>query len=257
MKVAGPARDCLTEWRTVTLDRLVLVFNKLQEFYAVETYRGYCHLGDYRLRAEFMNLTMDKSILSTLEFVDPKEIIENIKRFDCNINNDSPVEEEKPKPLTSYQLSRIFINDNCVKFDVDTGVWIVENKARNEAHMVDLKSVDKDNHLVPSCTCQFSKTNKKGDCCHIMATKQTFKAKIVQPKPNLQQLRQSAKREIGIKKSGTKKPTQLDKQKPSSVENSAKIVTRKLNQRPKIPQIRKPLANLMNLMEDDDNIEIF
>ncbi|CAF4439537.1 unnamed protein product, partial [Didymodactylos carnosus] len=64
-------------------------------------------LGDYRLRGEFGMLAMDKSVLLTLDLINPNEIINNIRRLG-NKFKDVPVQEDKPKPLTAFQLSEIF-----------------------------------------------------------------------------------------------------------------------------------------------------
>ncbi|CAF1289807.1 unnamed protein product, partial [Didymodactylos carnosus] len=173
----------LTAWRSVTLGRLVLILNKLQQLCGVEIYRGYCDLGDYRLREEF-------------------------------------------------------------------GVWIVENKAKSEVQMVDFRQVDKHNHSISTCTCPFFRVNKKGgDCSHIMAAKRNAELPIIQPKPNMEKLREASKLEKNIKKSGTKTPKVLDKETPT---NSTKIVQTKLVKKPtKVAQCRTLLANIPNISDDD------
>ncbi|CAF1477885.1 unnamed protein product, partial [Didymodactylos carnosus] len=90
---------------------------------------------------------------------------------------------------------------------------------------------------------------KGGDCSHILAAKRNAGLPIIQPKPNMEKLREASKLEKNIKKSGTKKPNVLDKETPT---NSTKIVQTKLVKKPtKVTQCRTPLANILNISDDD------
>ncbi|CAF1461291.1 unnamed protein product [Didymodactylos carnosus] len=129
----------LTEWRTVSLDGLVLLLNHLQEFYTNEISRGYCGLDDYRLKPSFSHLAQDKACLSLLEVCHPNDLVLNIQNMEIDKlhkaatdeTNDTPLEPRREKPMTQSQLSRTF-NDECVQFDSPTGTFIVEIKSSNQ-----------------------------------------------------------------------------------------------------------------------------
>ncbi|CAF1459176.1 unnamed protein product, partial [Didymodactylos carnosus] len=104
-------------------------------------------------------------------------------------------------------------------------VWIVENKAKSEVQM------------------------KGGDCSHIMAAKRNAGLPIIQPKPNMEKLREASKLEKNIKKSGTKKPNVLDKEMPTN--STTRVETKLVKKATKVAQCRTPLANILNISDDD------
>ncbi|CAF0913387.1 unnamed protein product [Didymodactylos carnosus] len=95
--------------------------------------------GDCRLREEFDIWAMDKSVFLTLAMINPNGSINNIKRLDNEFKY-VPVQEDKLKPLTAFQLSEIFVYES----------WRTKPKAKFEWSCTPITKV-----IIRSACCTF------------------------------------------------------------------------------------------------------
>ncbi|CAF1001435.1 unnamed protein product [Didymodactylos carnosus] len=207
----------VTEWKMITLDRAVIIFNYLQGYYINEVQRGYCGLGGYTLKEEYAKLKMDKSLLVLLQSYDPHEIVQQVKQLELDFKSPDGSDSgnlnktpSRPKPLSQQELALQLVNSERVKFIENLGIFTVENMSRSQVHNVDIK-----HYPAFNCTCELSKKNKKINCVHILAVKRKMNISLttVQVKQNCGLLRKARNKEAGIGITGRKKPNEWDKEK--------------------------------------------
>ncbi|CAF1217358.1 unnamed protein product, partial [Didymodactylos carnosus] len=193
----------VTDWKSLSLDRLILKINDVQRSHIHETIRGCCGLGDYKLKIEYSALIMDRSAVSDLEFFPSQDIV------DCIISNhdvqelngeDSencrPAVISKPrqKPMNASELSEILIPNKSVRYDDSTGTFLVEIKSKNDFNILSTKMSD--NQLF---------------FYHSVKRKQRLP--LIVNRPNLSKVQKATEKESGIQKTDTKAPTSWDKEK--------------------------------------------
>ncbi|CAF1374091.1 unnamed protein product [Didymodactylos carnosus] len=197
-----------TSWKSVTIDRLILILNFLQGYFINELQRGYCGIGDYTLKPEYAKLQMDILMLEFLQSYDPHEIVNRIKNLDLAVKDDGQ-DERRQLPLASIDLSQIMFSDPKQIELTSSGAIMVKQKD-NSIFTVQLMA-----HRMFQCSCGLSRTTRGvTECVHIIGAKRRLNIPIEKPvsKQNCAVLRKGMKANLGIKKTGQKKTTVLDKE---------------------------------------------
>ncbi|CAF0961093.1 unnamed protein product [Didymodactylos carnosus] len=101
-----------TEWKELSLDRLLLVLNKLQGYFINKCQRTYYILGEFELRSEYYQLKVINvlCVLGTLLSYDSRRTVAEIK--EAEEANDRQ-ETHRPKPISTVALSKILFPDTA------------------------------------------------------------------------------------------------------------------------------------------------
>ncbi|CAF0815481.1 unnamed protein product, partial [Didymodactylos carnosus] len=219
----------LTNWKTISVDRLLLLMNFLQGFYSNEVCRGFCGIGGYSLKPGYARFQMDVCTLRLLEDYTPEVVLQRVRDLDLTTETND-LFPARQTPLTSVQLSEAFINVDQVEL-TKSGVYVVSQRDHN-TKMVTLLEKG-----LYNCSCgYFQKCNKHSDCIHIIAVKRRMNLSLKQPTsaPTIASVRRGYRAELGVGRTGNKQPTVLDKEnddeekkEPSKSRKEKKESTRK------------------------------
>ncbi|CAF1550204.1 unnamed protein product, partial [Didymodactylos carnosus] len=222
----------VVNWKLLSIDRLLLMLNKLQGFFVNETIRGYCSLGKWpwlrlckyftmmffcrgfqlKLNTGYAALqpTNRQQVFDSLRPYDPQQIVDEIKCVQAEIDSSdaaNTTRTQRSKPLSALEMSKLFYSSKQISFSTDIGAWSVQHE-NNSFDSVDIR--DFPNFR---CSCEwFKRLSKKEDCIHILAVRRITKQRAQLPKPNMTKLRKANRAEQGVTKNGKKQPIKLDKE---------------------------------------------
>ena len=77
----------LQNWKEAPVDSVVLSFHHLQNYYLSEIKRGFCGIGNYSVKLDYVNAVCDPDdVIFPQNVQNPDNIIDYIKSVDNSVN---------------------------------------------------------------------------------------------------------------------------------------------------------------------------
>lgn len=205
----------LMEWKEVPIDSVVLSLNFLQNFYHNELVRGFCGVGNFKLKQRHKSAALERDdIEMPSEIYQPDQIVEIVKghmteeetEFDTQ-SDESDTEEtaKRDEPTSQRGLAMATLKKKKILHVPEASAFIVEG-SKGDKYTV---------QLFPTETCQCPSL---GTCYHIMAAKMSIGQIELNEKKvaNLTLLRKN-NRKRPDKKAGKKRPRPCDEKEISVI----------------------------------------
>ena len=210
----------MQDWKEVKCDAIVLSLYKLQNYYFTEILRGFCDLGNFQLKDEFIGAKRNPRDVEFPAYINPDEIVDKIRHDLINFDNPlfsiasneiSEIEEksletskisklEKPYvPCTQQHQAMSVIEEKRITHVPKNNAFIIVGTDPQKIYLTKLFPKE-------SCTCPATNT-----CYHILAARKSIGINILPAKKHVNLsllMRKSRKR--NDKKSGRKKPRPQD-----------------------------------------------
>ena len=217
----------LTEWKSVPIDSVCLSLHFLQIYYRNELLRGFCDVGNFRLKPRHTNASMDRGIVDMpADICEPDEIVNFVRgcidqesnqeaaiSFNGNTKHpetDSDMSEEdeiprRDKPTSQHGLARQVLQQRKITMVPEAKCFIVEDNNGDKFSV----------QLFPKESCQCSSL---GVCYHILAARMSVGLMDVPDTKicNLTHLRKRARKKPN-KRAGSKKPRPCDEREISVI----------------------------------------